>query len=56
MARKINDDCVSCGNCGEICPVNAIIEGDSHFEIDPEICIDCGACEEGCPVDAIVAE
>ncbi|MGE4484252.1 MAG: DUF362 domain-containing protein [Oscillospiraceae bacterium] len=53
MARKISDDCISCGACAEICPVSAISEGDSHYEIDADACIDCGACEEGCPVSAI---
>lgn len=56
MAHKITDDCVSCGACAESCPVNAIAEGDSHYEIDADTCIDCGACEGACPMGAIVAE
>ena len=53
MARKISDDCISCGACAATCPIGAISEGDSHYEIDADACIDCGACEEGCPVGAI---
>lgn len=53
MARKISDDCISCGACAANCPIGAISEGDSHYEIDADACIDCGACEDGCPVGAI---
>ena len=53
MPHKISSDCISCGSCAEVCPVNAISQGDTQYIIDPEICIDCGACEEVCPVNAI---
>ena len=53
MARKISDDYISCGACAANCPIGAISEGDSHYEIDADACIDCGACEDGCPVGAI---
>ena len=53
MARKINDDCVSCGTCADTCPVSAISEGDTHYVIDADACVDCGACEDACPVGAI---
>lgn len=53
MARRINDDCISCGACAEECPVDCISEGEDKFVIDEDACIDCGACEEVCPVDAI---
>ena len=55
MAYVINDNCVACGTCAPVCPVEAISEGDI-FKIDPEVCIDCGACKDGCPVDAIVED
>ncbi len=56
MAYKITDDCISCGACASECPVDAITEGDTKFEIDADKCLDCGACAGACPVDAPVAE
>lgn len=60
MALKITEECISCGACEPECPVDAITEGDSIFEIDPELCVECVGyfdepqCVLGCPVEAIV--
>lgn len=56
MAYKITDDCISCGACASECPVDAISEGDSKYEIDADKCIECGACADVCPVGAPVQE
>lgn len=56
MARKITDDCISCGSCAGTCPVEVISEGDGKYVVDAGSCIDCGACEDACPVGAIVTE
>ena len=53
MAHTISDECVSCGACVDECPVEAISQGDAHYEINAETCIDCGACTGACPTDAI---
>lgn len=55
MAHVISDDCTSCGSCVEVCPVDAISEGDGKYEIDADTCVDCGACVSECPVEAISA-
>lgn len=49
----INDDCINCGACVDVCPVEAISEGEDIHVIDQDVCSDCGACDEICPVDAI---
>ena len=56
MAFKITDACVSCGACAGSCPVEAIAQGDSQYEINPDTCVSCGACASNCPVEAIVEE
>ena len=48
---KISEECVACGACMEVCPVNAITAGQPY--VIGEACIDCGACAEQCPVNAI---
>lgn len=53
MAYKISDECVSCGACAPNCPVEAISQGESHYEIDADKCVDCGSCSEVCPMNAI---
>jgi ferredoxin len=55
MAYKISDECVSCGACAANCPVEAISQGDAHYEIDAGTCIECGSCAESCPMSAISA-
>jgi NAD-dependent dihydropyrimidine dehydrogenase PreA subunit len=55
MAYVISDDCTSCGSCVDVCPTQAISEGEGKYVIDPETCVDCGACEGECPVEAISA-
>jgi len=55
MAYVINDDCVACGACKDVCPVEAISEGSPKYTIDADKCVDCGACASECPQSAINA-
>ena len=52
MAYTITDKCISCGACAANCPVSCIAEGDSKYEINPELCVECGTCAGVCPVEA----
>ena len=52
MAYKITDKCISCGACAAECPVECISQGDTQYEINPDLCIGCGTCAGVCPVEA----
>lgn len=56
MAYTISDACTTCGSCKDICPVEAISEGQPAYKINEDTCIDCGACADACPVAAIAAK
>lgn len=48
------DDCIECGDCVEICPMEAIqMQTEGPAEIKEERCIGCGVCIPRCPVQAI---
>lgn len=52
---KINDDCIGCGECTEICFVDAIEVKEGKAEKNDE-CRGCGRCIEVCQKDAIDME
>lgn len=54
MAHVIEEECVSCGLCTDLCPEKCIADGEEMFVIDPERCTDCGECVTVCPIDCIV--
>ncbi|MBN2375330.1 MAG: 4Fe-4S binding protein [Sedimentisphaerales bacterium] len=56
MAHVISDECTMCGSCVDVCPVEAISEGETKYVIDADTCTDCGACVGECPVEAISPE
>jgi NAD-dependent dihydropyrimidine dehydrogenase PreA subunit len=45
--------CTGCGDCLEVCPVEAISMKNGRAWIDQETCLECEACVQICPVDAI---
>ncbi|MBN2125198.1 MAG: 4Fe-4S binding protein [Deltaproteobacteria bacterium] len=48
--------CTGCGECVEICPVEALDMQDGVPVVDGEWCIGCGVCATACPADAVRLE
>ena len=48
----VNDDCINCGTCERICPVDNIIESKTKPKWQHQ-CINCLACFHHCPQKAI---
>jgi ferredoxin len=47
------NDCVGCGDCIEVCPVDALTMGAEGFPIvDEDWCVGCGVCITKCPTGA----
>lgn len=59
MAYRIKKDCIICGACENVCPVEAISLGEDIYEIDEKKCVECKGyhdepqCVSVCPVDVI---
>ena len=47
------DECIGCGACADICPVDAVKMVDEQPVVDPNWCIGCGVCAVSCPADVI---
>ncbi len=47
------DDCIGCGSCAEICPVDAVSMIDERPVVDLNWCIGCGVCAVTCPAEVI---
>lgn len=54
MFHKIEENCIGCGACKKVCPVNAISgEKKELHSIDEKTCIDCSSCGRVCPAGAV---
>ncbi|MBI9074255.1 MAG: 4Fe-4S binding protein [Desulfatibacillum sp.] len=49
---RVNDQCVACGQCLDICPMDAIVLNSEGAEVAGR-CIGCGLCISRCSVQAI---
>ncbi len=56
MTSVVDDKCVKCLACTDVCPVDAFKDEGKMLVIDPDTCIDCGVCIPECPETAIKEE
>jgi len=53
---KVNmANCIRCGACASVCPVNVIEVSDSQVRVEKG-CTNCGVCERVCPMGAVKIE
>ena len=50
------NECISGGECMEVCRFNAIYESRGLYHVDPIACEGCAACVYQCPCEAITME
>jgi ferredoxin len=49
------EKCTGCGDCEDVCPVEAVrVSDDGVARIDQDRCNECEACVEACPNEAIL--
>jgi len=54
VAVIVEQDCIGCTKCIQVCPVDAIIgAGKLMHSVIPEVCTGCELCLPACPVDCI---
>ena len=47
-------DCVACGCCMKVCPMNAIeVHHGLYAQVDEDKCVGCGKCAKECPATVI---
>ena len=57
MAIMITDECINCDVCEPECPNGAISQGETIYQINPNLCTECVGhfdepqCAAVCPVD-----
>ena len=50
------NQCVSCGKCVKVCPVNALSLEQGKLELTYDMCLGCGVCVRSCAFDALKLE
>ncbi len=48
----LTGECVGCGKCLQVCPVDAIVVSGT-CKVDPAVCIRCNACVLACPAQVL---
>lgn len=53
-AYIFRDECVACGCCESVCPLNAIrVDRGIRAVVEQEACVGCGKCVRECPAAVI---
>lgn len=62
MSFSINEQCVNCWACVDVCPNDAIIDAKPHFEIVASKCTECAGefddpqCASICPIEGAILD
>jgi ferredoxin len=62
VALKINDRCVNCYACIDVCPTGSIVKARKHFVINPTTCTECVGsfddpqCASICPIECAITD
>ncbi len=55
IVEIVEDDCIGCTKCIQVCPVDAIVGAAKHMHtIIGDVCTGCNLCIPACPVDCII--
>ncbi|MBS3814055.1 MAG: FAD-binding protein [Candidatus Bipolaricaulota bacterium] len=54
MIKIDREECIGCGECVEVCPVDALsLDSEEKAVVDEDTCTSCGLCISTCPTNAI---
>jgi formate hydrogenlyase subunit 6/NADH:ubiquinone oxidoreductase subunit I len=59
LLKVVEESCIGCEKCAEVCPVLALDfdeEREKAFVMDETACICCRQCLEVCPAEAVILE
>lgn len=57
MVASVNKEtCTGCGDCLEMCPVEAITLVEEKATVSEDLCADCGACTDACTTSSITVD
>ncbi|MCP4763068.1 MAG: 4Fe-4S dicluster domain-containing protein [archaeon] len=50
------EDCIGCGNCSDVCPIDTPLVVNDVASVDIKKCMGCGVCTNQCPQEAMILE
>ena len=53
LARVDEETCIGCGDCVEICSLEAMELSRNTVSINEDFCVGCGACVSTCPTESL---